>query len=106
MSLYQYEFKKLFKSKFCMILFALLVGLNFIIGLITYENPVRGEGYSERYVKETDNIIYNAKMNYISIENKESENAQYQLEVIKRYSNIQSLDVTHEVRGYDSVLPA
>ena len=59
-----------------MILFALLVGLNFIIGLITYENPVRGEGYSERYVKETDNIIYNAKMNYISIENKESENAQ------------------------------
>ena len=52
-----------------MILFALLVGLNFIIGLITYENPVRGEGYSERYVKETDNIIYNAKMNYISIEN-------------------------------------
>lgn len=104
MSLYQYEFKKLFKSKFCMILFALLVGLNFIIGLITYENPVRGEGYSERYVKETDNIIYNAKMNYISIENKESENAQYQLEVIKRYSNIQSLDVTHEVRGYDSVL--
>lgn len=104
MSLYKYELKKLFKNKLCIMLFALLIGLNFLFGLITYVHDVREDHYSERYVNETDNIIYNAKMNYISIENKESENAQYQLEIIKHYSEIQALDVSREVRGYDHLL--
>lgn len=104
MSLYKYEAIKLFKSKLCLIFFALLIGFNFVFGLITYAHEVREDHYSERYVNETGNIIYNAKMNYISIENKESENAQYQIEVIKHYSEIQFLDVSPEVRGYDYLL--
>lgn len=104
MSLYQYEFKKVFKSKLCIVLFALLIGLNFLFGLVTYKNDTRDNQYSEHYADEINDIIYNAKMNYISIENKESENAQYQLEIIKRYSEIQSLDVSSDVRGYDMML--
>ena len=104
MNLYRYELKKIFKNRLCIILFVSLMGMNCIFGMIPYENDAPDDRYSEHYIDEIDNIIYNAKMNYLSIENKKSENAQYQLEIITRYSALRSLNVEHEVRGFDAIL--
>lgn len=103
MELYRYEAKKLVRSRVCVILFALLIVLNLVFGL-TAQRDTRDDDYSDRYAAELDNIIYNAKMNYIGIEDKESENAVYQLEVIKHYSKLHTLGVSREVSGFDTLL--
>lgn len=103
MDLYRYEAKKLARSRICVILLALLIVLNLVFGL-TAHRDTRDDDYSDRYATEIDNIIYNAKMNYLSIEDKDSEVAQYQLEIIKHYSALRTLDVSREVRGSDTLL--
>lgn len=105
MELYHYEAKKLLGNKICVIMLALLIALNFVFGL-TAHRDTRDDNYSDHYAAEIDNIIYNAKMNYISIEDKDSEVAQYQLEIIKHYSELRTLDVSREVRGFDTLLPS
>ena len=64
MNLYRYELKKIFKNRLCIILFVSLMGMNCIFGMIPYENDAPDDRYSEHYIDEIDNIIYNAKMNY------------------------------------------
>ena len=103
MNLYKYEFKKVFQSRFAVVLFLLLVVFNCVAGLMT-EEDARQEAYAEQYRQEIENIIYNEKMNYISIEDKESENAQYQVEIVSRYTAIQTLDVSQPVKGFGAVL--
>lgn len=103
MNLYKYKVKKVFRSRFAVVLFLLLVIFNCVAGLMT-EEDARQEAYAEQYRQEIENIIYNAKMNYISIEDKESENAQYQVEIVSRYSAIQTLDVIQPVKGFGVVL--
>lgn len=103
MGTYRYEAKKLVRSRICVILFALLTVLNLVSGL-TAQKAAKDGDYSTRYAAELDSIIYNAKMNYIGIEDKESENAVYQLEVIKHYSRLSAQQVDREVSGFDTLL--
>lgn len=104
MSYFKYELKKLFKNKFCLILVIALIVVNFACGILMPREQIHGDGYEKEYSKEIDDIIYNAKMNYLTIEDKSSQNAHYQLEIVNRYMALTSLDVSGTVSGYSTLI--
>ncbi|MGN1095520.1 MAG: hypothetical protein ACI4QR_03950, partial [Eubacteriales bacterium] len=102
MKIFSFEIKKSLKMRSVVFLLALLTVFNITIGFFTQKPS--GSVTNEKFESSLDRIIYQAKVNYSFIENKESVNGIYQVNVVKRYNALYGLDVEHEVRGFYSVL--
>lgn len=103
MKLFLYEIKKIYKNKGILLLLVFFLLLNIASGIIGIDE-IRDVNYEQTYSKRIDSVIYNAKINYLQIEDKESENAKYQLHIMHNYSQTQTLDISGEVIGYGKVL--
>lgn len=103
MKLLSFEVKKIIRNKSVIILLLLLVIVNVIFGAIT-KTETKPENYSDTFEKHIEDVIYSAKINYLLIDDKSSEESYYQAEIIRLYEKLYDLDVRGEVRGYSTVL--
>lgn len=100
-----YEVKKIISSRFYICLLAILLIANIILGAITVNMDKQQSCVSpDQFDKCLDNTIYNAKMNYINIDDKEGEIAKYQIEIIEKYSTIKSSVIPEATSGFAFLL--
>lgn len=105
MKYFKFEFKKLVSGKLFICFVLLLVIANIVIGVFNTERNGQVELVDhEQFLHNIDDIIYTAKMNYISIENKNSEMAYYQLEIIDRYTKLKEIVPTQTIEGYPALV--
>ena len=105
MKYFKFELKKLVSGKLFIWLALILIIANIVFGIFNTEwNGQADLVDQERFLHNIDDIIYTAKMNYISIENKDSEMAHYQLEIIDRYSKLKEIVLTHTIEGYPALV--
>ncbi len=103
MNVLAFEAKKLLKNRGLTVFIALLMIANLILGCVI-KTEEKNETYSAEFTNETDNIIYGAEINYFLIQDKNSEEAQYQVKIINKYTELLGLDVSNTTKGYATVL--
>ena len=103
MKLLSFEFKKIVKSRSVVILFAILVVANVILGAIT-KTESKPDNYQQVFQDYVEDLSYSAKVNYLLIDDKNSEEAKYQAAIINRYQDFSDTDVSGAVNGYSTAL--
>ena len=101
--LFLYESKKILKNKIFLAVLIVGIILSFVVGL-TEAPDIKAQNYEGAYLTQIDDIIYNAKINYFRIEDKSSEEAIYQLNIVEKYTNIRDNNVNYDVLGVQSLL--
>lgn len=103
MKLLSFEFKKIVKNRSVVILFAILVVANVILGAIT-KTESKPDNYQQVFQDYVEDLSYSAKVNYLLIDDKNSEEAKYQAAIINRYQDFSDTDVSGAVNGYSTAL--
>ena len=99
--IFTYELKKISRNRATIILCILLIVFNVLMGCFSSQTELITQ---ERFDKAIDNIIYSADVNLSFISDKSSQNALYQQSLIDKYSNIQDVTISSDVRGFGEVI--
>ena len=99
--IFTYELKKISRNRATIILCILLIVFNVLMGCFSSQTELITQ---ERFDKAIDNIIYSADVNLSFILDKSSQNALYQQSLIDKYSNIQDVTISSDVRGFGEVI--